>query len=62
MKIVVRLLLSLGCIGVLLFCCFGFLATFEPLARSVQLTWRAVYSAVAILAVTGVVLLCRPRR
>ena len=62
MKILCRLLLSSVCIGVLLFCGFGFLATFEPLDRSVQITWRVVYSVVGILAVTGAVLLNRPRR
>ena len=62
MKIVVRLLLSVLCAGVLLFCCYGFLCTFEPLDRSVQMTWRVIYCAVGILSVTGVVLLNRPRR
>jgi len=62
MNMLVRLLLSAVCIGVLLFCCFGFMATFEPLDRSVQITWRVVYSVAGALAVTGVVLLNRPRR
>ena len=61
-KILVRLLLSAACVGVLLFCCFGFMATFEPLDRSVQMTWRGVYAVVGFLSVTGLVLLNRLRR
>lgn len=57
-----RLLFSQACLGVLLFCCFGFMATFEPLERSVQMAWRVVYGTVGIVAVTGLVLLNRPRR
>jgi len=62
MKILTRLFFSALCIGVLLFCGFGFMATFEPLDRHVQITWRAVYGIVGLLAVIGIVLLNRPRK
>lgn len=61
-KILARLLSSAVCIGVLLFCCFGFLATFEPLDRSIQITWRVIYSVGGIVSLTGIMLLNRPRR
>jgi len=34
---------------------FGFLATFEPLERSVQLAWRRAYFAAGVAALAGMV-------
>ena len=59
LKILARLLLSAVFVGVLLFCCLGFMATFEPLDRAVQITWRAIYSVGGILSLAGLVLLNR---
>ena len=56
MKTLARILVSVFCLAVLLFCCFGFLATFEPLDRSVQITFRLVYGFVGFLAVLGIVM------
>jgi hypothetical protein len=61
MALCIRILLSLVCVGVLLFCTFGFMATFEPLERSVQTTWRSIYGVVAVLSVAGLVYLNRRR-
>ena len=62
MKNLVNMLLSVFCIGALLFFCFGFLSTFEPIEQSVQITWRIVYGIAALLAVAGLILLSLPRR
>ena len=62
MTLLPRLLLSALCVCVLLFCCFGFMATFEPLERSVQIKFRVIYSVIGMLAVAGAFLLNRPRR
>gem|GEM_PF-2699219 len=35
---------------VLLFCAFGFLATFEPSSPAAQWAWRLIYCAAASLA------------
>ena len=59
MKLVIRLVAVLMLVAVLLFCVFGFLATFEPLARSVQVTWRIVYAGAGALALAGIVRLLR---
>jgi hypothetical protein len=44
----VRAFAAVALVPLLLFCGFGFLATFEPLPADVQLTWRVVYSALGI--------------
>ena len=46
MKFIRRLFLSLPLMAVAGFCIFGFVATFEPLPRIEQWTWRTVYLAV----------------
>ncbi len=53
-NILVRLLLSACCIGALLFCSLGFMATFEPLDPTIQVTWRVIYSIGAALSLGGV--------
>ena len=56
MNIVLKRLLSLILAGILLFSIFGFLATYEPLDRSVQLTWRMIYGIAGVLCIAGLVL------
>jgi hypothetical protein len=57
MKIVLRLLLSLLLAAILLFYLFGFIATFEPLDRSIQVTWRIVYSVIGLACIGGFILI-----
>lgn len=57
MKTVLRLLLSLLLAAVLLFCFFGFLATFEPLDRLIQMTWRGVYGIIGLACIGGFILI-----
>ncbi len=49
-------------LGVTAFCVFGFMATFEPLDASIQLTWRIVYGMVGITCLGLTVALLRPGR
>ena len=49
-----RGLLALGLVPVILFCCFGFMATFEPLEPAVQTTWRVIYSAIAVSSIAAI--------
>lgn len=49
-----RILLVLVLLGVAAFSVFGFLATYEPLERSTQLTWRIVYGTTLAASVAGV--------
>lgn len=53
MPLLIRIILALVLIAVLLFCAYGFLATFEPLERSVQITWRIVYGGVGSACIGG---------
>jgi hypothetical protein len=55
LKIVARIIMTLWCLGIVLFSVFGFMATFEPLPLSTQMTWRVVYSAVGLLSILGVI-------
>lgn len=48
--------------AVALFCVFGFLATFEPLSRSVQITWRIVYSLTGLSCLVIAVWLVLPQQ
>ena len=59
MKLVIRMAALLLLVVVFLFCIFGFLATFEPLDRSVQLTWRIVYVVAGAGALAGLVRMAR---
>lgn len=54
-----RMVAILLLIAVLLFCVYGFLTTFEPLDRSVQITWRIVYGVAGAFALAGIVRLAR---
>ena len=48
LPMVLRGLVAACLVPVVLFCCFGFMATFEPLEPAVQMTWRAIYSLIAV--------------
>lgn len=48
MTLLTRLVETVLLLGVLLFCLFGFLATFEPLDRATQWLWRVIYILVGI--------------
>ena len=53
-------LLSMILASVLLFCVFGFIATYEPLDRSVQLMWRFIYGVAGAASIGGLVLVWLP--
>ncbi len=57
-----QVLITVIGVCVLIFCCNGFMATFEPLERSTQITWRINYSVVALLTLAALVFINRPRR
>ncbi len=48
LPIVLRVFVAVCLIPVTLFCCFGFLATFEPLDPAIQMTWRVIYGLIAV--------------
>jgi hypothetical protein len=54
-----RVLAVIGCIGIFVFCVYGFLASFEPNPN--QLPWRLGYASVGLLAcgLTAAILLRR---
>jgi hypothetical protein len=54
MRIVPRVLLTLILVAITAFCCFGFLASFEPPGF---LVFRWLYGAVAVACVVGIVTL-----
>ena len=61
MNPLLRVILSLLLVCIGLFCIFGFLATFEPMPRAVQLTWRAVYGVAGLACVGGLIRVWRKR-
>jgi hypothetical protein len=58
----IRIILTLFIVVMLACCLFGFMATFEPIERNVQLAWRASYVAGTIICAVGLVRVWRPRR
>lgn len=44
-------ILILVLLGVVAFCAFGFLATFEPIEQGQQLMWRAAYGVVGVASI-----------
>jgi hypothetical protein len=62
MKLALRLFATMILVALILFCVFGFLATFEPLEPAVQMKWRFVYGIVATSAATVIVLVNRRRQ
>jgi hypothetical protein len=57
MRIVLRLALTLILVAIAAFCCFGFLASFEPpvLPEAANLVIRWLYGAVAVACVVAIV-------
>jgi len=53
MKVILGIVVSLSLLALLLFCAFGFLASFEPLPPTIQWTARVIYAGVAILDLFG---------
>lgn len=51
MKVVLSILL----LGILAFCAFGFLSTFEPLESEQQILWRSIYGACVVASLGGLV-------
>lgn len=62
MQAISRLLTAIILLGVVAFCVFGFLATFEPLPPATQWTWRAIYAAVGLASMVGAGALAVRRR
>jgi hypothetical protein len=50
---ITSILISLLCAGVFLFCVYGFLATFEPLDASTQITFRIIYGFIGFIALVS---------
>ena len=59
MKIAIRMVAMLLLLALLLFCVFGFLATFEPMDHFVQITWRIVYGVAGVVVLAGFVRMAR---
>lgn len=55
MSLTKRLVITVLLGALLLFCVFGFMATFEPLDRATQIAWRVGYGVVGLLAIFGIV-------
>ena len=62
MNVLLRIVLTLPLAGALLFCAFGFLATYEPIEPLVRIAMRLVYGLGAALLAAGLAILWRPRR
>lgn len=62
MILVARIIGVLLLVGCILFCIFGFIATFEPLAPSTQLFWRIVYGLLGTACLGGIIFLLRAKR
>jgi hypothetical protein len=58
---VARIVTAILLLPILLFCCFGFAGTFEPMDRWLQITGRVVYLVVALSCLAGIVWLALPR-
>ena len=63
MKSILRLLMTGLLVGVLIFCVFGFMATYEPMRTVTRWTWRAIYSLAGLSTLAGMAFTWRsPRR
>jgi O-antigen/teichoic acid export membrane protein len=59
MNVLWRISLGLVLLGLVAFCVFGFLATFEPLPLPQQWAWRIMYGLVGVSCLLGIVRLLR---
>lgn len=57
-----RVLIAVLLVFVMLFCVYGFMATYEPLPRNVQITWRIVYGGLIAACLGGITRQVFPRR
>lgn len=62
MKSILRLLLTGLLVGVLLFCVFGFMATFEAMPTVTRWTWRAIYAVAGLSTLAGIAITWRSAR
>jgi hypothetical protein len=62
LPIALRVLAAVCLLPVVLFCGFGFLATFEPLDPSIQMTWRVIYGLIAASCLGAIARLSFARR
>lgn len=53
MTLLSRVIQTVLLLGLLLFCLFGFLATFEPLDPATQWLWRVVYGLLGVACLIG---------
>ena len=61
MSFVFRVVRRVRAAGILLFCLFGFMATFEPMAHSTQLAFRWIYGVAGSAALGGLFAVNRRR-
>ena len=59
MSLLIRTTIIVFLLAVLLFSIFGFLATYEPMAASVQIRCRIVYGVLGTFGLVGTVWLAR---
>lgn len=62
MALIIRSIAVITLMAVAGLCVFGFMATFEPLAASTQLTWRIVYGLVGPASLAGAICIALPRK
>jgi hypothetical protein len=57
MRLILRLALTLVLVAIAAFCCFGFMASYEPpvIPESANLVIRWLYGAVAVACVVAIV-------
>jgi hypothetical protein len=58
--VAVRILLTLALLGLMVFCGFGLLASFEPLPAATQWPWRILYGATLVASLVGLGCLWNP--
>ena len=61
-EIIRRVLIAALLVLVMLFCVYGFMATYEPLPRNVQLTWRLAYGGLIAACLGGITRQVFPKR
>ena len=62
MKLMLRLLMTGLLLGVLAFCVFGFMATYEPVRTVVRWMWRVIYAVAALSTLAGITAAWRGQR
>ena len=61
-EIVRWILVVVVLLPVILFCIYGFMATYEPLPRGTQITWRLVYGGLIAACLAGIIWQAMPKR